>query len=817
MMRFGKVVMLGMLMSSVGLGVMGMHLGPMARAEEPGQGGRTLKGTVQYQDQRRVGQATVQIRDQEGQVVTETVSNDAGEFGVTLPAEGTYSVSAVQGNLTSEYVIVKGDAVQLTPVSLTLAPKTELAIEVVSPLPPLQHKASSSTYGVSRKDVELLPRGNNVNLEDVLVTIPSAVYGSLRQVHIRQDHANLQFRIDGVPIPDTVSSTFTDVITPRAWERADIILGGMPAEYGNRTAAVIDITTKSGTKPGFGSAQIFGGSNQTVNPSFEYGGTIGEKFRYYILNSYTTTNRGIEPPTLGHSIFHGQSERNQTFIRGDYQHDNRNNFTWLFLNSVAKYQIPTQPGQEVDPSGKIVPLLQASRPGFTPVPSQAIDEFQKENNQYAHMVWRHDINSNNFFSLAGYFRHTRATFKTDPFNVLAYTADPAEPFSAADQDRMAYSGGIRLDYTYVHSKEHLVKAGFQIDRTQAINKTRLFAFNRLDPNDPESDPTGTVIGLNADNRLIGYRQEFWIQDQWTPHEQWTFNIGVRGDAVQYLVSEGQVSPRIGVTYRYNTANVFHAYYGRMFTPPNLEAISFAKLNTIGTTAQPENLTNNTVRAERAHYFEVGSYHALTSWIWLELASYYKLSRYLSDAGQFGTTPLLNFFAFQRGWQRGIDGALKVQVTDNLTARGNVGWGQCKGYGLQSGHFLLEQKEIDDINSRGGVFCDHMQTLTSSAVVSYRFQERTTFTGQMLYASGLRTAAEGGKTNSIHSPSYTIYNTSITHVIPLPWDNQKLLLGFDVVNLLDQKYFINQGEGSIGLGVSHAGMPRSFFFRAQWAF
>ncbi|MFO0733491.1 MAG: hypothetical protein U0361_21505 [Nitrospiraceae bacterium] len=60
--------------------------------------------------------------------------------------------------------------------------------------------------------------------------------------------------------------------------------------------------------------------------------------------------------------------------------------------------------------------------------SQAINEFQKENNQYGHMVWRHDVNASNFFSLAGYMRHTRATFKTDPLNVLAYTADPAEPF-----------------------------------------------------------------------------------------------------------------------------------------------------------------------------------------------------------------------------------------------------------------------------------------------------------------------------------------------------------------------------------------------------
>ncbi|MBH0184473.1 MAG: hypothetical protein HP477_03355, partial [Nitrospira sp.] len=265
------------------------------------------------------------------------------------------------------------------------------------------------------------------------------------------------------------------------------------------------------------------------------------------------------------------------------------------------------------------------------------------------------------------------------------------------------------------------------------------------------------------------------------------------------------------------SHAFHVFYGRMFTPPNLEAISFAKLNTAGTKAEPEDRTNNQVRAERAHYFEIGSYHALTDWATLQLTGYYKLANYLSDAGQFSTTPLLNYFAFERGWTRGADAALKVQISDNLAARGNIAWGQCKGYGLQSGHFLLHGEEIADIKSPGGVFCDHMQTLTSSAVVSYRLLDRTTFTGQMFFASGLRTAVEGGKTNSTHSPSYTIYNLSIAHIVPLPWHGQKFLLGFDVVNVFDEEYFINRGEGSIGLGVSHAGMPRSYFVRGQWFF
>ena len=769
---------------------------------------QTIKGVVQQQDLRRVPQAVIEVKNQAGDVVSSGVSNDAGEFKVAVPEGGTYSVSAVQETYRSEYVVLTLGEEPVNPVTLTLSKTKEVSLEVVAPLPPINTKASSETYSLSRKEIDILPRGNNNEFHDVLLTIPGAAYGSLKQVHIRQDHANLQLRIDGVPIPETVSATFSDVITPRAWERADIVLGGMEANVGNKTTALIDITTKSGTKPGFGSVQMFGGSNKTINPSFEYGGTIGEKFRYYFLNSHTATNRGIEPPTLGHSIFHGQSERNQTMFRGDYQYDNNNNITLLFLNSIAKYQIPTFPGLEVNPT--ILGLLPG---GFTPVPSERVDENQKENNQYGHLVWRHDINTRNFFSMAGYFRHTRATFRTDPLNVLAYVPEVEEPFSAGSQDRIGYSGGVRMDYTYVHSKEHLIKAGFQIDRTQAINKTRLFTF--LD--DGAGNPTGGVINAGGDNRLVGWRQEFWIQDQWTPNEHWTVNIGLRADTVQYLRDEGQISPRVGATYRYNSANAFHAYYGRLFTPPNLERVAFTSLNTEGTKANPEDTTNNQPRAERAHYFQIGSTHALTDWATLQLTGYYKLANYLSDAHQLGTTPLLNYIAFERGWTRGADAALKVWFMENLTGRANIAWGQCKGYGLQSGHNLVHFEEIADINSRSGVHCDHQQTLSASGILSYRLLDRTTLTGQFLFGSGLRTAEEGAKTNSSHSPTYTIYNFSISHVIPLPWQGQKFLIGFDIVNALDQKYFINQGEGSIGLGVSHAGMPRSFFFRGQWFF
>ena len=768
----------------------------------------TIAGLVQSQDLRRVDQAIVQVRDQEGNVVAQGVTNQAGEFSVIVPQEGTYSVSAIHETYRSEYVVVTVGTDKPAPVTLTLALTQDIALEIVSPLPAIQYKASSETYSVSRKDIEVLPLGNNNTVAQVLQTVPSVVYGALGETHIRQDHANQQFRIDGVPIPEGVSATFTDVISPRMWERADIILGGMEAQYGNKTALVVDITSKSGTRPPFGSAQLFGGSNQTVNPSFEYGGTIGEKVRFYALNSYTSTNRGIEPPTLGHSVFHDQSERNQTYLRGDYQHDNRNSLSWVFLNAVAKYQIPTLPGLAVNQD--VLPLLQAQDPTFSPAASQAANQNQKENSQYTHLVWRHDVDAENFFQLAGFLRNSQATFTTDPFNTLAYV--PEE--QTANQTRTAYSLGTRLDYTWTPDTQHLVKTGFQFQYTNAQNQFQLFDFAR----DPVTGlPVGPVMTQTAANTNVQKREEIWVQDQWSPTDHWTLNLGVRYDQIQSFYDEGQISPRLGVTYKLNQSNVFHANYSRLFTPPNVEQIAFTKVNLQGTTAQPDDPTGFSPRAERADYYEVGSYHALTNWATLELAAYYKRSHFQSDAGQFGTTPLLNFFAFQRGYQEGIDGALKLQITDDFSARGNVAWGRCKANGLQSGQYLLDTKTIADINTPGGVFCDHSQLMTSSAVAAYRFRERTTVSGQMLYGSGLRTNDEGAFTNSSHFQSHTTYNASVTHVFPLPWGKQKMLVGFDVINVLDQTYFYNTGGGSIGLGIAHAGLPRSFFFRAQWFF
>ena len=327
---------------------------------------------------------------------------------------------------------------------------------------------------------------------------------------------------------------------------------------------------------------------------------------------------------------------------------------------------------------------------------------------------------------------------------------------------------------------------------------------------------GAVLTRPGAQALTGYREEFWIQDQYTPNDQWTINLGLRLDNIHGYVEAFQVSPRIGVTYTPNKRHAFRAFYGRLFTPPNLETLPFQDLNLEGTAAEPEDARNVKTNPERSHYMEIGSTHAIGKSTVIQLTGYYKISTNMTDAHQFGSVPMLNYFALERGVQRGIDFSVNTKLTKKLTARGNVAWGQCKGYRLQSGHVLLHTHELQDIETKSGVFCDHSQDWTSSAVVTYRPFTNTTVSAQMLFGSGLRKVGEDGRTNSGHEDSNTTYNLSLTQVFPLA-NKQKLLLAVDVVNLFDQQEFLNTGEQSVGLGVSHANMPRSIFFRTQWFF
>ena len=99
----------------------------------------------------------------------------------------------------------------------------------------------------------------------------SAASGS---IHVRNDHANVQFRINGVMLPDGVTG-FGSILDPSLIGSMSLITGALPAEFGMRTVGLVDITTRNDIFNNSGSISLYGGSRGTFQPSFEYGGTFG--------------------------------------------------------------------------------------------------------------------------------------------------------------------------------------------------------------------------------------------------------------------------------------------------------------------------------------------------------------------------------------------------------------------------------------------------------------------------------------------------------------------------------------------------------------
>src|SRR5713101_5089534 len=163
----------------------------------------------------------------------------------------------------------------------------------------------ATSYEVSRQAIQALPQGDNTPLDRVLlqqfpgVTQDSAASGEL---HVRNEHANIQYRINGIMLPDGVGA-FGQILDTGIVGSLALLTGALPAQYGLRTAGVLDIQTKADAFNNSGSVSVYGGSHGTITTSLEYGGTVGQT-QYFMSGRYFGSNLGIENPTPANEAIH---------------------------------------------------------------------------------------------------------------------------------------------------------------------------------------------------------------------------------------------------------------------------------------------------------------------------------------------------------------------------------------------------------------------------------------------------------------------------------------------------------------------------------
>ena len=137
-------------------------------------------------------------------------------------------------------------------------------------------KIGATTYSIDRDAIVSLPQADNTPIDKVILQLPGVSYDSAvsnPNFHVRNEYANVQFRINGVVLPEGVSA-LGPVLDTNFIGSMSLLTGTLPAQYGLRTAGVLDITSRSFATPG-GEVSLYGGSRQTVTPSFDYGGSVG--------------------------------------------------------------------------------------------------------------------------------------------------------------------------------------------------------------------------------------------------------------------------------------------------------------------------------------------------------------------------------------------------------------------------------------------------------------------------------------------------------------------------------------------------------------
>jgi outer membrane receptor protein involved in Fe transport len=682
----------------------------------------------------------------------------------------------------------------------------------------IQTQTGASTYTVTAKEIQNQPGGDNAQLNSVILQMPGVAQDSFGQLHVRGEHNGLQYRLNGIILPEGIS-VFGQTLDPRLAESVRLITGALPAEYGNRTAGIIDIQTKSGVFDNGGVVSMYGGSHSTLSPSVAYGGSSGH-FNYFVSGDYTTNTLGIESPDGSNDPRHDRTQQYHGFLFMQDILDQNSSVTAVLGTSNAIFQIPNQVGLQPPGLDGIVGLgpqnpgsgnfvLNAN--GATGFASENLDERQREITHYGIFSYLHSAGSLDY-QVSAFGRYSSLFFTPGNnvgdilYNGLAQTAYKRD---------VAY--GLQAEGAWHGWASHTIRFGvlYQADDTLSRTTSRVLTTapggpGIGNPNPLCTDPAQTCqtsavpLTIPDNGSKHGYNYGLYAQDEWALTDKITINYGLRYDAFAAFDKENQLSPRVNGVWKPTETTTVHAGYARYFSPPPFELVASQTVSRFdNTTAAGSGGLNDTPRAERADYFDLGMEQKLGSDWTVGLDSFYKMSKNLVDEGQFGAPIILTPFNYAAGRQYG--GELTLSYTHGaFSSYANASYERAVGKNINSSQFQFDPGDLAYIAGHY-IPLDHQQIFSLSAGASYTW-DKTHFSADLLYGTGLR--KDGATPNGDSVPAYVTVNFGISQDFSV-MHVKGLTARFDILNAFDEIYTIRDGTG-IGVGAPQFGARRGFF-------
>jgi outer membrane receptor protein involved in Fe transport len=657
----------------------------------------------------------------------------------------------------------------------------------------------ASQYTFDREALEKQPGGTNITLNKSLLQAPGVTQDSYGVIHVRNEHANLQYRLDGVIVPESISG-FGTTFDPKIASSIQLITGTLPAQYGYRTAGVVNFKTQSGLLNNGGEIGAYGGSYGWLEPSAMVKGSAGD-FSYFLSGSYLRNEIGIENPLPTHNAIHDRTTQWRPFAYFSDILSDSSRISVFGGSFIGQFQIPnvtgTTPGFDVN--------------GVNSYDAAKLDQNQREITHYGVTAYQYAGDTLNL-QVAPFLRYSQTLFTPDP------KLGDVVINGFADQARLtSLASGVQSDASLQVGGAHTARFGlfFQNEHTTSNVTSSVLPVSCSFAVDADCDPVQTsdvpftiVDAHHKTGRLYGA----YLQDEWKLTPTLTLNYGARFDIVNAYTKESQLSPRANLVWNATPHTTVHLGYARNFTPPPQELIAPSTIALYNfTTKQAQIQTGDPVKAERENYFDAGLEHRFRGGLKLAVDSYYKKKRNLLDEGQFGSALILSPFNYAKGYAWGVE--LSGNYTHGpLDLYANLARGDEKGRDIVSAQYFFVPDELAYIANHY-IYTDHSQKVTASGGASYTLRDglgTLVPTMDFVYGSGLRTDDPNGIVpNGGELPGYWVFNAGISQNFNGPGALKGVSIRADVLNLFDNKYQLRSGTG-VGVGAPQWGERRGFF-------
>ena len=733
-----------------------------------------------------IGSAEIAV-SRDGRVVAATQTDAFGRFLVHNLADGSYKlvVHYIGFRPAERAVVVRGGTAPRLAIALVPAVVTLSAVQISAQAPiAVDTRTGDQTYTEERAHEAPTTSSSQI----IQQSVAGAVRAPSGEVHIRGQHAEYTYFVDGVPVPAGISGSLNELFDPKIVNNINFKTGGWDAEYGNKNAAVIDVTTRVPAGGFHMNASAFAGAFNTDGQSLS-GSTNSGKVGFFASLSRQSTDMRKEPVAFDTVSFkpynfHNHGEDLFGFAKLQITASSTDLVNLEANWSQTKFQVP------FDTAGGV-----------------SADDRQEDRNAFLNLGWRHrfgDATAKDVDEAKGGELFAGLFYRTGSLDFIPGASDdpqfafyPDTTLYDLKEHRSFTTTGLKLDYSYRPDHEFEVRTGVLAQFTNGAE-----AFSTLSKAGAAGPASNS--GLNGSD-IGGYAQVAWSLT-----EKVEVRTGARFDAhtAPFAGTQTQLSPRLKVSYFIDPANTLYAYYGRLFVPTNVE-----DLRAITSVAQGGVAALPTL-PERDHFFEGGVIHRFPQGVVAKLSYYHKASSPGIDDNTVPGSAIVTSVNIEQVRIDGLEAVLELHPQESpLSANLNVAISHAYGYGTITGGFF------PDAPPSGYFDLDHDQRLSVLGNVAYT-EGRYFVSATGIYGSGLTNGVDPADCNCSYGRGLFDFNSGIK-VKPNFILNASAGLTFVVGettvrpevyvdNLLDSRYLL---KGTFFSGAA-VGRPRSVQLRVN---